>query len=527
MAQSGNGKSGDNVAGSPQTGDVALIRLEGIGKSYGGVWVLRGATLSVAPGEVVALVGENGAGKTTLKNVVCGLVAPNEGAIIFRGRRYRGLSTNEARILGIAAIHQELSLFPNLTVAENIHIDALPTRFGIVDMKSALREAQRFISEILGSEINPREQVGRLSLGERQLVEIAKALNRASTMLILDEPTTSLSIPERKRLFEVVARLRERGYALIYITHFLEEVYELADRVIVLRDGQIVGRGTPSAIGPRQLENLMVGRELAEAHADLSSSYPSSTAASGSRKVVLRVRNLSDPALLRDVDFDVAVGEIVGLAGLVGSGRTEIAQSIFGIRNAVGQVEVDGSPFLNRTPALAKARGIAFVSEDRRADQAFPGRSIRENLTSTILNTLLAGPLGYLSPARQRGAALKLKEEYDVRYPSLEAPMVSLSGGNQQRSVIARWLAKRPVICALDEPTKGIDVGARADVHRLIARLAGEGMAVLLISSDLPELLALSHRVLVMHKGRLVGEIQRDGFDPMVVLRAMSTGRLE
>jgi ABC-type sugar transport system ATPase subunit len=503
-----------------------LVQLKDVGKHYAGVWVLQDATFSVSPGEVVALVGENGAGKSTLKNILCGLIAPDAGSLIFQGTEYDRLTSKDSRDLGIAAIHQELSLFPNLSIAENIYmgVGSLPTRFGLLDTTAMDSGSLHLLGDLIETEVDPGMIVERLSLGERQLVEIAKALGRASTMLILDEPTTSLSLPERHRLFEVVRRLRERGYALVYITHFLEEVYELADRIVVLRDGKMVGTGTTDEIGPKLLPQLMVGRELAEVDADLSSVALEVQSGGSDENVLLRVRDLSDASLLKGISLDVRAGEILGLGGLMGAGRSEVAEAIFGVTSAEGTVEIEGIPFEERSPEAAKARGVALVSEDRREDQVFPGRSVRENLTSAILDLLKSG-FGYLGPGRQRLRAEELVSEFGIRSPGLEAPMVALSGGNQQRAVIARWLAKRPVVCILDEPTKGIDVGAKAEIHRLINRLANEGLGVLLISSDLPELVALSHRILVLHKGQVVGELQRSEFNPATIVEMASTGR--
>jgi len=470
-------------------------------------------------------MGENGAGKSTLKNILCGLVSPDAGAITFGDKTYSRLTTRDASAFGIAAIHQELSLFPNLSVAENVHmgVGTLPARHGLVNGTDMSQEAVRLLGDFFDGGIDPHQLVERLSLAERQLVEVAKALRRASTMLIFDEPTTSLSLPERRRLFEVVRRLRTRGYALVYITHFMEEVYELADRIVVLRDGRIVGTGTPSEIDEKQLSNLMVGRELAGIDANLASSSQRA-GDTAPTDVILRVDDMSDGRLLHGISFELRAGEILGLAGLMGAGRSEVAEAIFGIRPASGTVEVCGRPFTHRTPETAKARGVALVSEDRRADQVFSGRSVRENLTSAILNRLKARA-GLLSLNRQRKRAADLVRDHGIRLPGLEAPMLALSGGNQQKCIIARWLATKPVICILDEPTKGIDVKAKAEIHALVGRLAKKGLGVLLISSDLPELLALSYRVLVLHKGRIVGELGRSQFDPNAIVQMASTGR--
>lgn len=505
--------------------DLPLISLNGVGKSYSGAWVLKDATFSVRRGEILALVGENGAGKSTLKNILCGLVAPDAGTLTIEGRDYARLTAQDARAIGIAAIHQELSLFPNLSIAENVHmgVGGLPLRLGLTDRPAMAAETLRLLSEFFETPLDPNLAVDRLSLGERQLVEVAKALRGASSMVILDEPTTSLSLPERRRLFAVARRLRERGYALIYITHFMEEIYELADRIVVLRDGRVVGSGTPQEIQQAQLTTLMVGRELEEMDATLASERDRAAAHAKAAPVTVSVRDLRDSRLLNGVSFDLRAGEILGLGGLMGAGRSQVAEAIFGLHPATGTVEIKGKVFEQRTPAAAVARGLALVSEDRRADQIFPGRSVRENLTSTILKSLTQ-LAGVLSPTRQGDAAAAMTRDYGVRHPGLEAPMVALSGGNQQKCVIARWLAGNPSVIILDEPTKGIDVGAKAEIHRLIGKLAAAGLSVLLISSDLPELLALSHRILVMHKGRLVGGLERTEFDPTRIVHMASTG---
>jgi ABC-type sugar transport system ATPase subunit len=511
------------VTDRPPDSGKPLLNLNAVGKSYSGAWVLKDATFSVARGEIVALVGENGAGKSTLKNILCGLVAPDAGSLTIADRDYARLTPQDARSIGIAAIHQELSLFPNLSVAENVHIGGLRLRFGLIDRAAMIQETRTLLREFFETPLDPDRPVERLSLGERQLVEVAKALRGASTLLILDEPTTSLSLPERRRLFDAARRLRQRGCALIYITHFMEEVYALADRIVVLRDGRVVGSGTPKEIDEARLTTLMVGRELAELDAGLASESGAAPTKAKAAAVTLKVSDLRDQRLLNGVSFELRAGEILGLAGLMGAGRSQVAEAIFGLYPATGDVEIRGQSFERRTPTESLARGLALVSEDRRADQIFPGRSVRENLTSTILSSL-SQAAGYLSSARQRDRALAMAGEYGVRYPGLEAPMVALSGGNQQKCVIARWLAGRPAVIILDEPTKGIDVGAKAEIHRLIGKLAAAGLSVLLISSDLPELTALSHRILVMHKGRLVGGLDRAQFNPTTIVRMASTG---
>ena len=359
------------MEGNEQPKNASLIRLKAVGKSYSGVWVLKDASFSVSRGEIVALVGENGAGKSTLKNILCGLVAPDAGSLIVQGKDYPRITTQDARSMGIAAIHQELSLFPNLSIAENVHmgVGGLPTRLGLVDRAAMAQETVRLLSDFFDTPVDPNLPVERLSLGERQLVEVAKALRGASTMLILDEPTTSLSLPERRRLFDVAQRLRQQGYALIYITHFMEEVYELADRIVVLRDGRVVGTGTPQQIDRTQLTNLMVGRELAEIDADLASGERAA-AASAAAAVTMRVRDLSDTRLLHGVTFELHAGEILGLGGLMGAGRSEVAEAIFGIHPANGAIEIGSQLFENRTSRSGASQrlGAGFGRPSRRSD---------------------------------------------------------------------------------------------------------------------------------------------------------------
>jgi ABC-type sugar transport system ATPase subunit len=309
-----------------------MITLDSVGKNYSGAWVLRDASFSISRGEIVALVGENGAGKSTLKNILCGLVAPDVGSIVVEGKRYVRLSPQDARSIGIAAIHQELSLFPNLSIAENVHMGGgtLPKRLGLIDRKAMAGDTLGLLSDFFEAPVDPNQLVETLSLGERQLVEIAKALRGASTMVILDEPTTSLSLPERRRLFDVARRLRQRGYALIYITHFMEEIYELSDRIVVLRDGRVVGTGTPQQIPQRRLTDLMVGRELAAIDADLASERHEAAFKAAAAPVTMTVRNLSDSRLLNGVTFELRASEILGLGGLMGSGRSQVAEAIFG-----------------------------------------------------------------------------------------------------------------------------------------------------------------------------------------------------
>lgn len=350
------------------------------------------------------------------------------------------------------------------------------------------------------------------------MVEIAKAIHRSSSLLILDEPTTCLSLPERQRLFGVVHRLRASGYGILYITHFLEEVYELADRIVVLRDGFIAAQGAVSEITVEHLTRAMVGREQAEmlvGPAPLAADQP----------IILKVEKLSDRDLVRDVSFELRRGEILGLAGLMGAGRSEMAEILVGLRAGTGTIVLDGKPFHQRSPRSALEHGMVLVSEDRRKDQAFLGRSVKENITASSLPKLVGGALGWLNAERERLLGERIVREFAVQPPRLDIAMVSLSGGNQQKAIIGKWLGHGPKLCVLDEPTKGVDIGARAAVHQLIVDLASKGVAFILISSDLPEIVALAHRVIVLHKGHHAGTLERAQLEPSRIVHMASVGR--
>jgi ABC-type sugar transport system ATPase subunit len=510
-----------NVAeAAPQglPGDGVALRLSNVGKSFADVTVLKDISFEAKAGRVLAIMGENGAGKSTLKNIICGLLTPDQGTITVLGEDYPHLSSSLARELGIAAVHQELSLFPNLTVAENMFVGILPRDgFGNVRVGRAVPLARELLSEALGENLNPTTKVEHLSLGQRQMVEVAKALVRSKSVLIFDEPTTSLSLAERARLLEAVKNVRARGLGVIYISHFLEEVYEVADDIVVLRDGVVVASGTIDEMPRPVVERHMVGRELAAVdHQPLPET-------ARNQDPVLEIESLSDGELLRNVSLSIRPGEIVGLGGLLGAGRSELAQGLVGLRKVTGTVRIAGREFTRRTPPTARAEGMVLVSEDRRSEQAFLQRPVRENILAGHL-TKEHRKYGLISRKRENAAAEQMVRDYGVKLATIEQDLVSLSGGNQQKVILARWLSEKPRICILDEPTKGIDVGAKAEVHRLVRELAAEGVAVMLISSDMPELLALSHRVVVMHKGTAVGELSPDEFEPDLILRMASTG---
>ncbi|MCS7087108.1 MAG: sugar ABC transporter ATP-binding protein [Thermoflexales bacterium] len=478
-----------------------IIELREISKSFPGVQALDRVSFEVREGEVHALLGENGAGKSTLIKILTGAHQPDSGTILLRGQPITIPDTRHGLKLGIAAIYQELSLYPDLSVAENIFMGHQPSnRFGVVSWRQMQQRARAILHELDADDLDVSRPVRGLSVGNQQRVEIAKALSHDARILIMDEPTAALTQHDVDRLFEIVRRLRARGVAIIYITHRLEEVFLLADRVTVLRDGRVVGETMHvSQTNQAELVRMMVGRTL-------DTFFPKDAAEPG--EVVLEARNLSYGRTTRNVSFVLRRGEIVGLAGLVGAGRSELAQVLFGITPAEsGEIRVEGKPVRIRNPREAMALGIAYVPEDRKLQGLLLRMNVRENTTLAVLRQLLR--YGFVDDA----AEMRLTQEYvdrlQIRTPSQMQQVANLSGGNQQKVVLAKWLAAKPKVLILDEPTRGIDVGAKAEIHRLMNTLAQQGMAILMISSELPEVLGMSDRVLVMRQGTIVAEFDR------------------
>jgi ABC-type sugar transport system ATPase subunit len=498
------------------------LEIEAAEKSYDGIRAVSGVSFSIAPGEVVALAGENGAGKSTIKNLVAGIVRPDSGVIRIAGRQLTG-GAGDARELGLAAIHQELSLFPHLSVAENVLISRLARRRGSPFVRpNELAQQARPLLERVGAQFGPNALVQDLAPGERQLVEIAKALASDPAVVIFDEPTASLNLAERDNVLSVVEQLAAENVAVLYISHFLEEIFRLANRIVVLRDGLVVEQTPAAAIARPRLEALMVGRELSDG---IPGPQPP-----GPRKT-LEVRGLADGKRVKDVDLDIREGEILGLAGLMGSGRTEVARAIFGLNRSWGSVRVAETALQSRTPRASIDAGMAFVTEDRRHEGLFLDRPIRENLSCASLTALRLRGLGrftgLLDHRAERGLAARLAADLGiVARGGLDAAGGSLSGGNQQKIVIGRWLSTPPKFLIMDEPTRGIDVGAKAEIYRLLVALAARGTAILLISSEMDELLGLSHRVAVMHDGHLAGTLDKSQANPENIIRLATGGVL-
>ncbi|TPN89991.1 sugar ABC transporter ATP-binding protein [Mesorhizobium sp. CU2] len=480
-----------------------------ISKTFGPVRALQDVSLTVNAGELHALMGENGAGKSTLMKVLSGAYRPDAGGeILIDGVPVATGDPIKARTHGIAVIYQELSLAPNLTVAQNIFLGREPRRFGVVDRELCNRRATEII-ERLGVSFPARALVSSLSLGERQLVEIARALSTSARIIVMDEPTTSLTSRETDRLFEVIATLKAQGIAIIYISHRMEEVYQLADRVSVLRDSGYVGTLERADLNASRLVSMMVGR-------DLSAFYKKDhRPPDEKRRVALSVRGMSDGRLLKDCSFDLYHGEVLALAGLVGSGRTELARLIFGAdRRTAGTLELDGAAVAIASPRQALDAGIAYLTEDRKELGLFLDMSVADNINVGVLSrdSRAAGFRDFSAADRRAAKAIA---DLSIRTKSAQANAGSLSGGNQQKVLLARLLETEPRVVILDEPTRGVDVGAKSEIYRLIDSLANKGIAVLMISSELPEVIGVADRVLVMRAGAIVGEVAASGVAPL------------
>jgi rhamnose transport system ATP-binding protein len=477
-----------------------LLRLSDTTKSYAGVHALRDASFELRAGEVHALVGENGAGKSTLVKIITGAVQPDGGEMLLDGSPVGPLSPRSARELGIAAIYQQPALFPELTVAENIALGSgRAAPLGRIDWRARRRRAAELLARV-GAEIDPEADAGDLTMPQQQLVEIARALGAEARVLILDEPTASLSEEDTRNLFRVIGELRAQGVGMIYISHRLEELPLIADRVTVLRDGKTIETREMSEVDRPTLIQLMVGREL-------SAVFPKRSVPLG--EPVLELRGVgSEEAGVRDVTLSVRAGEIVGLAGLVGAGRTELARTLFGLTPADrGEILVRGRPVSIREPADAIAEGIAYLPEDRRRHGVVLEMPISANLTLASLRRL--SRFGAIDFERERGLAAEYVQRLGVKTPSLFAPVSTLSGGNQQKVALGRWLITDPSVLILDEPTQGIDVGAKSEIHMLMTELAERGVAILMISSELPEVLGMSDRIAVMRGGTVVDTLDR------------------
>jgi rhamnose transport system ATP-binding protein len=495
-----------------ESSPTPVVELRGIGKSYGGVQAVADVSFAIQAGTVHALVGENGAGKSTLVKILTGVVHPDDGELVIDGEPHRVGDPQTAHRLGIVAMFQEPTVFPDLTVAENVFAGRhRRTGLRTVAWGPMRSEASRILGE-LGADFPPDAPVRGLGVADRQLLEIAKALSSSARLLIMDEPTAALSPHEVENLFATVRRLRDRGVAIVFVTHRLEEVTAIADTVTVLRDGRHIATRPAAELSQGEIVRLMVGRSL-------DALFPKEDAEIGD--VVLRAEGLARRGVFSDISFELRRGEIVGLAGFVGSGRTEVARSIFGIdRLDSGELWISGRRFRPRSPRAALRRGLAYLPEDRLQQGLVQPMSISANTSMAVLPRLT--PAGILQPWRERRLARRFMEQLRIRATSPAQIVRSLSGGNQQKVVLAKWLAAEPRILILDEPTHGVDVGTKADVHRAISHLAAQGLTILMISSELPEILGMSDRVLVMREGRLVAEFPRADATQERIIQAAS-----
>ena len=496
----------------------AVLRLENVSKAFPGVQALDRVDFEVRAGEVHALLGENGAGKSTLIKIVSGVYQPDGGTILIDGQAARFATPSDAQRAGIATIYQELLLFPELSVAENIFLGHAPrTALGTIDWGAMRARAQELLASLEIRDLDVARPVGALSVGNRQRVEIAKALSQNARILIMDEPTAALAEADVLHLFRIVRLLRERDVGIVYISHRLEEVFELADRVTVLRDGQFVGTRRVAGCSPDELITMMVGRTI-------DNLFPKLPAAIG--QPVLEVRRLNGRPSFHEVSLEVRAGEIVGLAGLVGSGRSELAQAIFGIQPPQsGELLLDGRAVRIGSPDAAKRLGIAYVPEDRGHQGLIRPMRLRENISLAVLRDVARGP--FIDRRAETALAEKSIRQFNVRASGPEQVVAKLSGGNQQKVVLSKWLASAPRVLIMDEPTRGIDIGAKSEIHRLMSGLAQAGLAILMISSELPEIMGMSDRILVMREGTIVAEFAREGATQEAIAAAMMSASAE
>lgn len=474
-----------------------ILSLSGIDKAFPGVKALDQAGLNVYPGQVMALMGENGAGKSTMMKVLTGIYQADAGTIHYRGKPCHFKGPRESQEAGIGIIHQELNLLPHLTIAENIFLGREPTGvFGNIDWRRLYADAQHLLDR-LQIRHSPKTRVGDLSIGAQQMVEIAKALSFNADVIIMDEPTDALTDTETRALFRVIEELRQSGCGIVYISHRLAEIFEICDRITVLRDGKWISETAVSEIDEDTLIEMMVGRRLDE-------QYPRLVQSAGQE--VLRVEQLSGPGVT-EVSFTLHEGEIIGFSGLMGAGRTELARILYGaVSRTGGQTRLAGQPYQANTPHQGLDAGIAYISEDRKGDGLVLGLSVLANMSLSALSTFSKGP--QLLHGAERDAVDEFILLFNIKTPGREQLIGHLSGGNQQKVAIAKGLMTQPKVLILDEPTRGVDVGAKKEIYQLINRFKQQGMAILLLSSDMPEVIGISDRILVMHEGRITGEFK-------------------
>jgi ABC-type sugar transport system ATPase subunit len=492
-------------------GHVGTI-VQGVTKRFPGVVALDDVTFEIGAGSCHALCGENGAGKSTLGKILAGIYAPDDGRIVIDGRPVRFAGPTDALAAGVAMVHQELAFCENLTVAENLCLGSLPSSLGLLAKREMRRRAEAMLAPI-GEAIDVGRTVGDLTIGQQQMLQIAVAIGQGARLIVFDEPTSSLSQHEAERLYTLLATLKSRGVTCIYVSHRLEEIFRLCDTITVLRDGRHVATVAAPEVTKTALVEMMIGRRLEEY-------FPTHVKAEPGEEL-LRVEHLSSRPRFDDVSFSVRAGEVVGFAGLVGAGRSEVAQAIFGLDSeASGRILVRGKPARIDAAARAIDLGIGLVPEDRKRQGLVLSMDVLHNATLSILRRLAR--VGFIAGATERRLAQPFFERLRLKTPRLDTPAAALSGGNQQKIVLTKWLAARCPVLFLDEPTRGVDVGAKAEIHALIDELAAAGSAIVLISSEMPEVLNLSSRILVFRAGRIVGELSRAEASQDALMRLMA-----
>jgi ribose transport system ATP-binding protein len=490
------------------------VIMKGISKAFGPVQVLDGVDFNIAGGEIHALMGENGAGKSTLMKILSGAYAADAGSITVDGMPAGIRSTTDAEAIGIAIIHQELNLIPQLSVMENLFLGREPSRFGVIENHVMRAKAETWLNKVGAGHVDPTRESGTLSIGQQQLVEIAKALSLNARVLIMDEPTAALTDREISTLFQIMTELKAGGIAIVYVSHRMEEMFKICDKVSVLRDGHFVGERVVRETSFDEIVKLMIGRELHER-------FPARTAGPGA--VRLQVDDLGDEGKISHIHFEVRGGEVLGIAGLMGSGRSEILRTLFGLKRKIsGRIALDGAALSIHNPGDAIAAGIGFVTEDRKSQGLVLGMSVRENTTLVHLEEYAHG--GIVNGRAEEDEVQRLIAELHIRTRDAEQEVKSLSGGNQQKVVFAKWLAKPPRVLLLDEPTRGVDVGGKAEIYQIMNRLAASGSAIVMVSSDLSEVLAMSDRILVMCEGQQAALFNAHATSQEEIMTAASGG---
>ncbi len=500
-----------------------ILRLDGLSKSFFGVEVLHAVSFGLRPGEILGLVGENGSGKSTTMNILGGIHQADAGSIMLDGRSYRPSGPRDAQAAGLAFIHQELNLFENLSIEENIFISGFPrrrVRLPLID-RGRIGERTRELLDMVDVRYPPTTPVGKLSQGERQLVEIAKALSQDARIILLDEPTTSLTRRETGKLFTIMERLQAQGIALIYISHILGDVLRICDTIQVLRDGHLVGGGTREEMSIDTLISLMVGRKI-ESLFPARDTVPAATPA-------LEVERITQPGVVRDVSFTLHAGEVLGLAGLMGAGRSELARILFGLDPfEQGSIRIGGTRVAQVSPEACMRLGMAFLTEDRRGEGLMMEASIADNIALPSLGSYASALTGWIAQGRLEGDVAEISRRVQINTTDYRRMLVkNLSGGNQQKVVIGKWLLRQPRVFILDEPTRGIDVGAKFEVYKIVNQLVADGTAVLFISSEMEELIGMCDRILVMNHGEITGIHERADFDSEHILESAMRRNVE